>query len=437
MTNDLTLQGAFDEDLFDFVDGGDTTAGALLREMEQMNQKPSPEDVAFRQCSPHGRENIQWTGRNSKTPELLGENILAVRGVLVKSRFGFFLYDQELGKPVCSTISMCPTRASSVDQSPDEDGEIRDRLPMPIPFYSPFNYGDKTTPHPDVERLGLMGSRGKTCAECVQSGEAIIPSTNGTSAPSACGMNAGVVFCVTQVGIGKANNVTSKWEIEWVNAVDYRNNAGEQVWQTPFCITLRLSKSTTNYSIGDKMPAIRQPNSYTPADVLTYKDYIETLTSNHAYKEDTKFGVVWLAVTEMYASEKAPQSLNAAIRSIPTFRTVTDPKVIGAKGIGPWVSSAWHTYQNEKGVVSTSYKAVAGKPEGSPAVTAAAPTTTAAPTAAPTTAPTTTAAPTTAPKVATVDTAEDSGFPSLSLFSRPKNDAKKEEKELKAEDLPM
>lgn len=343
-------------DGIEFLPQTDARVQASQALESQLTRKADADDKAFRGVKASKNATLQWftrdaNGNDTNIPELFTP-VYAVRGVIIKAKFGMGLFDSVAKQGVCSTIS------AQIEGLP----KVESYHPMHLPIYGPAQYNAKNTPHPQIIHFNTVGSRGQTCEDCVRSGNHVkvhdpIQTKGGkmeTPKPDECGGNCSLLFCVMSIGFGVPNNLLQKMEVEWVDVVDYKDPRGNQIYNSPFMLNLSIPKSVATVQLGKKLQVQTEPASYVPNNSVTLKTYLDQLISDRlvslAKADKDKHGVelryIYQAVTEMHLAQPAQGFENQMITGYPVFRSVKDKDVV--QNLPVWINTGWKVYENER-----------------------------------------------------------------------------------------
>jgi hypothetical protein len=192
--------------------------------LEQSTSSNSdPDDFIFRALKTAKGQNFTFFhhGEDGKETSIVDrQDVFALRGVPIKMRFGYSLFDG-------GSTNICRTVGAQIG-----DRRIQTTHPLARPIYSPGLIGDnvsENTPRQEIIALNPIGSRGKSCAECVSSGDHIHlnePKKEGDpTTPSYCSLQTSVIFCVFEVGILKPElkNGIPYDGVEWIKASEFKN----------------------------------------------------------------------------------------------------------------------------------------------------------------------------------------------------------------------
>ena len=294
--------------------------------------------------------------------------VYGLRGVIVDYGHGMHLYDTVANKYICRSVG------AYRDDGMGNTELMRKSAAAVFPIPSAEKYGQKGVPHERVEMARLLGKRGKTCAECIASGEHVLEGgevkvgeDGGDGSPQMCKSYGSVLMYVTHVLLmlqGKTQEVEGRrvmpTKYVWAKLASeaegdemvWRSEFGEPYYEHPILVQVQIPSAAARYIVtevdtakGKKVQRLHttsyvgsQANtlskSHTPGDVLPWRTFIEEMLKNHrdAFAEFApKFGgtehetIVLKKVVEMYATrpivtvngEPAPPK---RLATIPTLR---------------------------------------------------------------------------------------------------------------------
>lgn len=281
MTNNESLQQMNFDSLFEEI-GEDS----ILMEKQALEQQASvhadPDDFIFRRLKTSAGKNFVFFHQDEEgkdTNVVAQDKVIGFRGVPIKTRFGFSLYDAANQTTACRTTGLVLPSGSKVDSS----------HPMTMPVYSPAMIGDESNtaprPRPEVFALNPIGSRGKSCAECVQAGEHILVNLHESGDPAQsktnyCGLQSSILFAVFQVGILKPEmrNGSPYDNVDWVSPEEVMNVYGAPMFNGPFIINMQIPRKAATCRISNKsFQPILDPFNAIPASVKTTAQFIQSL----------------------------------------------------------------------------------------------------------------------------------------------------------------
>lgn len=294
-----------------------------------------PDEVVFKQFGfgkkrgMHTFLSMAWSEAGKPSNELRSQ-VDAVRGFVLRSKNGFILWaqkndaksddqnnaekkDKKARGPICRSIC-----------SEYGDFTLKGDRSYPFPhFWTPQAFSDGPIPGvPDqaVEDVyKLIGSRGKSCADCVRAGE-------NTDGNSYCSTNSSIVFAVTEYGIERDG------EISWHPITKYSTSPdGKPLYDKPVIIHGLISKTAyRKYQAFENNET--NADSFIPGDCKNFYQYASSLNSKgRIISVDNPMNpVLWPEETELYLA--TPAASDAPTASIPVFRSsgrdlTTDPSV--------------------------------------------------------------------------------------------------------------
>jgi hypothetical protein len=362
MTDDLNLNLDMDMDFgfeLDLVPAAE--ASEAFRKLSQGRNALDPDDVGFRVASTSKNAFFSWdaptveTGTEKPLPEVTAaDNVVALRGMIIKTRFGFSLFDNDANKMVCKT-----TAASY-------DGEvIESSMPLIRPIFQPYQSKGSDeklhTPSRDLGRYPTMGSRGQSCEDCVLSGNHYLADADVTQGKGLCRLTGQVLMVVMAVGVSTTKNKTINGkptqvtELTWKNVVDmtktqyddddnpvevprFRPSNGKGQF---FVVNLKLGRASIMSEVNsDRLRLDLSATPYLPMDDELYslRDYLSELWESERFKSlkavtqnraDKRF--VYTIPTEVYLVKPTPDTKTTSIgpssEALPVFRPA--PELFG------------------------------------------------------------------------------------------------------------
>jgi hypothetical protein len=317
--------------------------------LEQSTSSNSdPDDFIFRALKTAKGQNFTFFhhGEDGKETSIVDrQDVFALRGVPIKMRFGYSLFDG-------GSTNICRTVGAQIG-----DRRIQSTHPLARPIYSPGLIGDnvsENTPRQEIIALNPIGSRGKSCAECVSSGEHIHlnePKKEGDpTTPSYCSLQTSVIFCVFEVGILKPElkNGIPYDGVEWIKASEFKNVYGAPMADGPFIANIRMSKKAATVSISNKrLQPLVEPFNAIPAQVKTTSQVIRALYDNNLVKPMKIRGndeLMYMLVSEVWAG-RPTESCAAAFektKNIPLWGNLNSS--LGDHEVAETVKTAWRVY---------------------------------------------------------------------------------------------
>lgn len=304
---------------FEYAESGE--GSELLNALQQNVYKPDYKMVAFRRMNATKNKTFQWNIPGTDFREVQ-QDIIAFRGVIIEPRFGFFLFNSETKKGECSTVYAEHNSGLRLD----------DPMPLPVPVYSPQEYGKENTPAKDLTVWNPMGSRGKSCFECVSCGENIRHYLNSKGEPEKddCGLSSQVIFYVTQFGFQKINVIKRTTELNWVNVVDVRDQEGNQQFDKPVILNISISRMPVTRPIGPKLQVKTVGNGgVAPADSETLGKFLRNLLAEGRVVP-LRGGkrVAYKAIVDLYAAQPTEAfPLSPMTQCVPVFSVCQDPEM--------------------------------------------------------------------------------------------------------------
>jgi hypothetical protein len=230
----------------------------------------------------------------------------------------------------------------------------------------------RPVPSSSVRAWGIVGARGKTCADCVLAGEHI---QHYDKLPTAyCKLNAYLFFAVHEVLVstidktGNPNNVTRKGV--WTAITDLKDEFGEPVYTESLIVAISLtssvisqslhnSKSDKKLTVGfckkDELPS--NPSEITcPEDCDTLRPFLMNLMSPKSIDaasgipyflpdrdiEGTDIAPIYLPVVEMFQPTRTDGG--DGVKNVPVFRVSPDYDAQTSFGL---LQQAASVYSNE------------------------------------------------------------------------------------------
>jgi len=330
----LSISGSFD-----YAELSDP-ASSLLQAAKEMQYRPDPEAAAFpRVCKLASDRSISWFIPSTEIKEV-NADICAVRGFIIEPKFGFRLFDSEEKRSICNTTSLELPSGMKVEN----------QMPMPLPIYSPQKFGT-SQPADALHKWGLMGSRGKSCAECVLAGENTKSYTDAAGKPQtdSCGLNSKVLFYVTQVGINKYNAATRSTSVSWVNVVDLKDDEGQPLYQTPFILTMQISRMPVTKAIGANLQVKTVSNGGTaPEGSQTLQSFLNGMHKSGQVVATRNGKLIYRACVEMHLAqptEAFAKSMSTMVKSIPVFSVYTSERLEADGGLEKMLVLAHQQYE--------------------------------------------------------------------------------------------
>jgi hypothetical protein len=346
---------------FTVVDDPEITA-SVLANTTQSTYEASP----FRLCKTGKAPFFSWSAPSKDNkkdanaiPEIT-EPIVGLRGYILHSGTRLSLFDSENKKQVCGSVS-------SVIGYDSDRKPILNKNPYPIssPVYNGRGYSanpeDPAFPNPIIENLKVMGSRGLSCAECINRGEdqiTLVPETGpnaGKEVTQQCGASNKIIFCVLQFAIIELNDA-GKNEAVWYTPDKYLSRKGLPIIKGPFILELDLGRAQATKKIGPKFAIVTEPHSCVPADAVTWTTYLSGLNnaSNRRINivkavDPTAFDCDYMfltkAATEIWCGSAAPDYVNQMIHGWPVFR---DWELQTARELNSVMETAFAVYDQER-----------------------------------------------------------------------------------------
>lgn len=355
----------------------------FLQTQQSSKSGLDPDDVSFRKVK--NGEFFLWNKprytkekEENEIPELTSaDQVVAVRGILIKAQFGFNFYEEGNNVPICQTT-----------QADYGSERLTHHLPLLNPIYQPF--GSKNDPErivmprEELYRYNLQGARGKSCAQCVIDGDHYkgTIAQNGARAEfkgDICSFTCGVFFCVYSLGVLVSNDkmlpsrkVVKVKSIEWKNVSDMVSEVIDSDGNTlqiprfgregedtgsPFIIRVRPSVSGAFSKVNGKDFHIdRAHGSYLPPDneLFTLKDYLEYLRAdpvckrNQVVRQTKDNRIVYRMPTDIYFVKASEDSSRGLISSngVPVFHPLMND--YDSQSVDKMVAFAHHVYQSER-----------------------------------------------------------------------------------------
>jgi hypothetical protein len=347
------------EDL-DFTPVEDSALDELVSLSESFDYSLDIDDVAFRRIS--AAKNLAFTTylRDPKTkketeiPEVPG-GVVALRGVIVKARFGFQLYNSIAKSYVCNTTKAILPSGKTIQNS----------HPMIRAVWSPAvvpkDGQNENTPRPEVIAMSPIGRANGPCVSCIQAGKHIIKheAKEGGDKPRIdyCGLSSSVLFCVMAFALPRVvyKDGAPYTSFQWFNVADYQDQFGAKPYSQPFIVNLSLSRFISTTRLGKRLQVRTSPYNDIPRDVQTLDSFLKQCHDAGLVKVARVKGeeeLVYGTVVEVFASQPTEQyekDVSDMVKCIPVFSAQTDPEITGGnEKISTWIKTAWQCYLTEK-----------------------------------------------------------------------------------------
>lgn len=302
-------------------------------------RKPDYESMAFRTIEASKERSMFWHIPGTEMREVQ-QDVIALRGVIIKPRFGFSLYDSQNKRTNCYTVAI----------EPDRGPHVQDRQPMQMPIYSPQKYKTPGVADDLVSYYNPIGAKGISCVECVRRGENIIKYVDdkGNAQTDECGLNSSLIFAVMQLGISKQNLAARKIELSWVNVLDLKDIEGNQIYNSPFVANIRISRMPVTKAIGKNLQVKNATTGgYSPVDAQTLGAFLRQMHNEGLVRPARGGKVIYNSVVEMHVAqptEAYAKDLSNLIKAIPVFNVVRDPNIVGSS-VQQWISAGWSVYE--------------------------------------------------------------------------------------------
>jgi hypothetical protein len=346
---------------FTVVDDPEITA-SVLANTTQTTYEASPFRVCNTGKSPYFSWSVPTKEGNKKDasdiPEIT-EPIVGLRGYVLHSGTRLSLYDSVSKKQICNSVSSVIGYA---EQKPIINNNA---YPISSPVYNGRGYNanpeDPAVPNQIVENLKVKGSRGLTCAECINRGEdeiTIIPDSGpnaGKETVQQCGASNKITFCVLQFAIVELNDAGKK-EATWYTPDKYLSRKGVPIISQPFILELNLGRAQATKKIGPKFAVITEPHSCIPSDTVTWTTYLNGLNnpSNRRINivkavDPTAFNCDYMfltkTATEVWCGTATPEFTNQMVHGWPVFR---DWELQTARELNSVMETAFAVYDQER-----------------------------------------------------------------------------------------
>lgn len=284
---------------------------------EEFRTMPDPDNVAFRVLtqSAQGSTVFSWY-RPGTTYRELSEDVVGLRGYIVKCRSGMFLWSKstdkdEKGKkkpPVCSTTS-----------AQVQDDVVVSSYPFWYPsVYYANQYNTTNIPDEYLVESKAMGSRGQSCADCVANKQHILEEDQTTSI---CGIQTQLLFYVTEIGVLQRKLSKNEVNLVWKKAGDFKDETGEQVLGDGFIVNMPISKSVLRKKVVVTKTAegsIDIPEGGLPLTNFIRQKFIKT--DKVVFAEELPISPLWAEKVDLILGERTADFADS-IKSIPLFFT--------------------------------------------------------------------------------------------------------------------
>ena len=214
---------------------------AALDHAKELSLPGNPDDFAFPMVLASAKDQFVWREKDSNgqyIEKVKSQNIIALKGCIIKLQTGYSLFDGAEKVGICQTVSSVAQMSGKVKPG---SYPIIAKAWGPAQFARTSPGEDKPALNPEIVasmppgqpsretlRFSPVGSRGKSCEECVAANEHIYFNESDTSKPFFCRSRSRLIMAVFAVGVRKSEldpNTQSVVEtVEWVNcpdAVDY------------------------------------------------------------------------------------------------------------------------------------------------------------------------------------------------------------------------
>jgi len=348
------------DSLFEQRDNISETEKALQQNIEKKGYTVEPRDKAFKplsltQYNISGIDNSTSIFNKNITGVI--DTILGFRGSIISFHSGYSLWSGEKkddGKTALPAI--CQT-VGTVDPL---SNEVTCVSPYPVNAYyadviyptvrdfdTKENLGVKDT----IKALGLMGSRGLSCEECILKGnnEYQVHEKTGEVKTERCSASSFLIFGIHEVLVSNSSALKGTSSSEWIDITELKNKQGEQIFTECQIVKIPLSSSVLTKSIkatksttplrAETIPAGQLPVegavSTAPEDCDTFGSFIVNLmkssqpkTNLPYYRYDSKIPNtdierVYIPVVEVFQAKRTDK-FNVGLAYVPLFRISPD-----------------------------------------------------------------------------------------------------------------
>ena len=197
-------------------------------------------------------------------------------------------------------------------------------MPVAAPMYSPVKYDTKNVPDVTTTKYGLVGSRGDTCAACVESRKHVnewINKANETKIDT-CGGSLNVVMVISAFKLTTTDWKTKKQQTQWINWRDLtiHPEVKEALYEVPPTIVFSISRSVGMKTVKSQELGLKDA----PEHAKSWNEFYNMMLAEKriSFLDEAGYRQMVNAEVQMDLADPDPKTVDT-IKSVPVFSMVT------------------------------------------------------------------------------------------------------------------